>query len=433
MATQRKAQSAQGDVANVNSGVVNFLLELADYEKNVNRHVHKYNVYRKAAHTIAKCATAIGSGAEAQKLDGIGDKIGKKIDEFLATGKLQKLDKIRADPRNAAIAELTGVTGIGPAAAAQLVKDGITSVAQLRQHTDKLNHHQRIGLQHNEDFKERIPRTEMTHMEVILLAAAKRVDPQLTATICGSYRRGAKSSGDVDCLIAHPSFTSVSSPAKSKQPNSPLHQLVRELKAQGFITDEISHGESKFAGVCRRPLKASKRPSSAAAAADSAGAAPTSSSGSSSVAKKPKLESADSSADADNTATPSGSASVKQESGADTTTTAASALTSVKSEASNTHAGSSNEDDEIRRFRRLDLRLIPHDQYACGILYFTGSDMFNKQMRAEALEVGFTLNEYSLRPMGSTGVPGEPVQVTTERDVFDAIGMDYREPSERNV
>ena len=26
--------------------------------------------------------------------DGIGDKIGKKIDEFIATGKLQKLEKV---------------------------------------------------------------------------------------------------------------------------------------------------------------------------------------------------------------------------------------------------------------------------------------------------------------------------------------------------
>ena len=49
-------------------------------------------------------------------------------------------------------------------------------------------------------------------------------------------------------------------------------------------------------------------------------------------------------------------------------------------------------------------RLIPHDQYYCALLYFTGSDVFNKNMRAHALEDGFTLNEYTLRPMGSTGM-----------------------------
>ena len=48
-------------------------------------------------------------------------------------------------------------------------------------------------------------------------------------------------------------------------------------------------------------------------------------------------------------------------------------------------------------------RLIPHDQYYCALLYFTGSDVFNKHMRQYALEHDFTLNEYCIRPVGSTG------------------------------
>lgn len=48
-------------------------------------------------------------------------------------------------------------------------------------------------------------------------------------------------------------------------------------------------------------------------------------------------------------------------------------------------------------------RLIPNDQYWCGVLYFTGSDEFNRNMRQQALDKGFTLNEYSLRKVGVTG------------------------------
>lgn len=51
----------------------------------------------------------------------------------------------------------------------------------------------------------------------------------------------------------------------------------------------------------------------------------------------------------------------------------------------------------------LPTRLIPKDQYYCGVLYFTGSDIFNKNMRTHALEKGFTLNEYTIRPLGITG------------------------------
>ena len=42
--------------------------ELANYEKNVNRQMHKYNAYRKAAGAIAKHPEHITSGKEAKKL-----------------------------------------------------------------------------------------------------------------------------------------------------------------------------------------------------------------------------------------------------------------------------------------------------------------------------------------------------------------------------
>jgi DNA polymerase beta len=55
-------------------------------------------------------------------------------------------------------------------------------------------------------------------------------------------------------------------------------------------------------------------------------------------------------------------------------------------------------------------------------------------MRATALEKGFTLNEYSLRKLSSDkATPGEILPVTSERDVFDYIGMEYKEPNERSL
>lgn len=45
--------------------------------------------------------------------------------------------------------------------------------------------------------------------------------------------------------------------------------------------------------------------------------------------------------------------------------------------------------------------MIPYESYWCGLLYFTGSDMFNKQMRKLALEKGFTLSEYTICPISN--------------------------------
>ena len=53
------------------------------------------------------------SGDEAKQLPGVGQKIGTKIDEILATGGLEKLDKIRKDDSSTAINLLSRVFGIG--------------------------------------------------------------------------------------------------------------------------------------------------------------------------------------------------------------------------------------------------------------------------------------------------------------------------------
>ncbi|KAG0717518.1 DNA polymerase beta [Chionoecetes opilio] len=333
MSSKRKAPAADG---NLNAGICDMLIELADYEKNVNRNIHKYNAYRNAAAAVAQHPTRITSGSEAKQIKGVGTKIAQKIDELIKTGKLGKLEKIRADDTTVAISLLTRVSGIGPAKARELVEQGITTIDDLCKHQDKLTHHQKIGLKYFEDFEKRIPRDEVEELEELLKRHITALDSEYVVTICGSYRRGASSSGDVDALLTHPSYTSESGKAPKK-----LNQVVEELKKKDLVTDVLSMGETKFMGVC--------------------------------VWKKGLPH------------------------------------------------------------RRLDIRLLPHDQYFCGVLYFTGSDIFNQNMRAHALEQGFTLNEYCVRPVGSTGVPGEALPVTCEEDVFDYLSYKYREPQQRNM
>uniref|UniRef100_A0A8B9S5P2 DNA polymerase n=1 Tax=Apteryx owenii TaxID=8824 RepID=A0A8B9S5P2_APTOW len=311
-----------------NEGITDFLTELANYERNVNRAIHKYNAYRKAASVISRYPSKIRSGAEAKKLDGVGAKIAEKIDEFLSTGKLRKLEKIRQDDTSASINFLTRSL------------NNFFIILDLRKNEHKLTHHQRIGLKYFEDFEKRIPRKEMLQMQEIVLKEVKKLDPNYIATVCGSFRRGAESSGDMDVLLTHPSFTSES----SKQ-SKLLHQVVEQLEGVGFVTDMLSKGDTKFMGVCQLPNK---------------------------------------------------------------------------------------EDGTVYPHRRIDIRLIPKDQYYCGVLYFTGSDIFNKNMRTHALEMGFTINEYTIRPLGITGVAGEALPVECEKDIFDYIQWKYREPEDRS-
>ncbi|MBN3317445.1 DPOLB polymerase, partial [Atractosteus spatula] len=302
---------------------------------------------RKAASVISKYPQKIKSGSEAKKLEGVGTKIAEKIDEFLATGKLRKLEKIRSDDTSTSINFLTRVTGIGPAAARKLVAEGVKTLDDLRENEHKLNHHQRIVLlnptlpcRYFEDFEKRIPRSEMLKMEALILQELEKLSPDYIGTICGSFRRGAESSGDIDILLTHPEYTSTS----PKQPKL-LQAAVEHLESLGFVTDTLSMGDTKFMGVCQLD---------------------------------------------------------------------------------------DDEDGSDYPHRRIDIRLIPKDQYYCGVLYFTGSDIFNKNMRAHALEMGFTLNEYTIRPVGVTGMAGEALPVESEKDIFDYIQWKYREPKDRS-
>jgi DNA polymerase beta len=85
--------------------------------------------------------------------------------------------------------------------------------------------------------------------------------------------------------------------------------------------------------------------------------------------------------------------------------------------------------DKHHPVRRLDLLMIPKSEYACAILYFTGSKEFNVAFRSYALEKGYTLNEHRLEAT-KEGVPAVPTFVT-EEDIFAFLGLTYVEPENR--
>ena len=89
------------------------------------------------------------------------------------------------------------------------------------------------------------------------------------------------------------------------------------------------------------------------------------------------------------------------------------------------------------RYRRLDLRLVPCESYAASVLYFTGSDEHNKSMRSVAIAKGMKLSEYGLFTVRK-GTDGKLVEeplpgMHTEQAIFEALGMAYKAPAERDL
>ncbi|XP_043970138.1 DNA polymerase lambda isoform X2 [Gambusia affinis] len=90
-----------------------------------------------------------------------------------------------------------------------------------------------------------------------------------------------------------------------------------------------------------------------------------------------------------------------------------------------------------RRHRRLDVIVVPYVEFACSLLYFTGSAHFNRSMRALAKTKNMSLSEHSLNKdvvrQGSLKINGgNPLPTATEKDVFRLLGIPYRPPQERD-
>lgn len=298
----------------------------------------KSRALEKAINSIKKYNSNIKSGDDAIKnINGVAKGIGRRIDEILKTGTLKELKtNINTKVETNATDILMEVTGIGPSKAKKLVDSGIKDIDQLRKAIQEgkisSTHHINIGLKYYEDLKNRIPRQEITLIKKILEKEIKSVNKDLIFDICGSYRRGLKTSGDIDVLISNPKY--INNIEKEKF----LEKVVKKFKEVGFIVDSLtSDGAKKYMGVCK--LKSSKYG------------------------------------------------------------------------------------------RRIDIRCVNYSAFYSALVYFTGSKNFNLLIRKKALELGYSLSEYSLKDKKS----GKIIIPKSEEELFKILDMNYVSPLDRDL
>ena len=75
--------------------------------------------------------------------------------------------------------------------------------------------------------------------------------------------------------------------------------------------------------------------------------------------------------------------------------------------------------------------------YAFALLYFTGSDHFNRSMRLFASKKGYTLSDKGIAlcirdSKRAKFAVGQMIPCYSEREIFQLLGLVYKEPWERN-
>ena len=225
----------------LNEKLIGLMDELAAYMVKKGERF-RASAYKKAQESLILFPQNITStnyqSLGLEKLPGIGEVIMKKIGEYIETGTLRILEREHNDPQNI----LTDVYGIGPIKAKNLVEKGITSIEELRKRKDELlNDVQRSGLRYYEDILQRIPRSEIDEFKTILNTTFEAVKtPNSKYEIVGSYRRGAKTSGDIDVIIT--------------SPNKELFKaFMDELLNKKVIVELLSRGATKSLVIAKLP------------------------------------------------------------------------------------------------------------------------------------------------------------------------------------
>lgn len=202
--------------------------------------------YDKAIASIKSHGKNITSYEEAVALPGIGKKMAEKIIEIIETGKLQKVDEVCNSEKSKIINLFTKIWGVGPATAQSWYAQGFRTLEDLTSKAN-LSKQQKIGLKYFDELQERIPREEVEHIGNIVKENALAMEGDITAILCGSYRRGKATCGDIDVLLLMEVISS-----------NFLVDLLKRLRACGLITDDLmnieeSGGHKKYLGVCQLP------------------------------------------------------------------------------------------------------------------------------------------------------------------------------------
>ncbi len=180
--------------------------------------------YRKASEnlmTLSREASEHWKDGTLREIPGVGKAIAEKIDELLTTGKLEFLEKLKAEIPES-LAEWLKVPGLGPKKIALIWKTlNITALSELEAaaKTGKLSGLPGMGAKSESAILEgiaslarrsgRIPLGRAYPLAQEIIAQLKRVEGVVEAQPAGSLRRMRSTVGDLDILVASKNSSAV--------------------------------------------------------------------------------------------------------------------------------------------------------------------------------------------------------------------------------
>ncbi|KAI8583831.1 hypothetical protein K450DRAFT_220181, partial [Umbelopsis ramanniana AG] len=161
---------------------------------------------------------------------GIGDKIGRMIQDYIRDGKILDHEELERSPRHAVLDMFYNVYGVGHEVALQWYRTGHRSLEDVIKH-ERLTSAQKVGIEFYREFLEKMSRDDVEQLVATLMKQVNSIADGFQYTICGSYRRKCTAMGDVDILITH---------ENEQRTFGLLSKLLDLLRSKGLVTHILS-------------------------------------------------------------------------------------------------------------------------------------------------------------------------------------------------
>jgi DNA polymerase (family 10) len=241
-------------VADTKQDVLDMLRELAELVTLDEGDPQSFRVraYESASYGLEGYAgdLASASAKQIEQIPGVGKSTAAKVRELIDSGKVQKLEQLRAK-HPASVVALLRIPGLGPKAIQRLRAElGVASLDDLKRALDEhqLRGLKGFGAKSEDKLAAAVARLDLqgggTRTPIsVALPLAERVVAQLAqvpgvthASYCGSLRRFCETIGDVDVIVA----------AQDAAP------VMEALVGMSVVDRVLVRGEGKTSVVTRR-------------------------------------------------------------------------------------------------------------------------------------------------------------------------------------
>jgi DNA polymerase IV len=223
--------------SNPNAHTIEVLQKMSSYYDRIGD-TWRTLAYRRCMAALRRETRLVATKEEAVQVPNIGERLAAKIEEIVTTTTLKRLESTNTDPNDQLLHLFMGVYQAGYPSASKWIAQGHRTLEDLKTKAE-LTPNQRIGVEHYDDFQQRIPRAEVAQHAEIVRKTLREVDPGLQGIIGGSYRRGNAESGDIDLLITKEGAS------LAEIRTMILETVVPKLTKAGFLKAALARGTGR--------------------------------------------------------------------------------------------------------------------------------------------------------------------------------------------